>query len=201
MSPVWLGLESLHQSCLLSPRSALAEEKRHRVLAKCGWCPFASDGHRVGDAAVGLEEFSLNLHESGEEGGLFGVGVCMRNLCRQRVGISTDCFQANNILIVNLAFSDLILCTVVSPMTLMEIAYKRWPGPQSQIACQLLSGMVPVCIALVSTLTITGIAIDRSERNSGRATTEGFIVQTFLTTSFEKCEEVKKDQVNSQKQR
>ena len=70
--------------------------------------------------------------------------------------------QVNNILIVNLAVSDLLLCTVVSPMTLSEIVYKRWPfGPHSQAACQLLSGMLPVCVALVSTLTITGIAIDR----------------------------------------
>ena len=41
--------------------------------------------------------------------------------------------QVNNVLIVNLALSDLILCTVVSPMTLLEIVYKRWPGPESQV--------------------------------------------------------------------
>lgn len=68
--------------------------------------------------------------------------------------------KVNNILIVNLAVSDLLLCTLVSPMTLAEILFKRWPGPHLQIVCQL-SGMVPVCITFVSTLTITGIAIDR----------------------------------------
>lgn len=68
--------------------------------------------------------------------------------------------KVNNILIVNLAVSDLLLCTLVSPMTLMEILYKRWPGPHLQVLC-ILSGMVPVCITFVSTLTITGIAIDR----------------------------------------
>ena len=69
-------------------------------------------------------------------------------------------FQVNNILIVNLAVSDLLLCTVVSPMTLVEILFKRWTGPNAQVVCQL-SGMVPVCVTFVSTLTITGIAIDR----------------------------------------
>ena len=68
-------------------------------------------------------------------------------------------FQVNNILIVNLAVSDLLLCTVVSPMTLVEILFKRWTGPNAQVVCQL-SGMVPVCVTFVSTLTITGIAID-----------------------------------------
>ncbi|TRY79623.1 hypothetical protein TCAL_09037 [Tigriopus californicus] len=51
--------------------------------------------------------------------------------------------KVNNILIVNLAVSDLLLCTLVSPMTLMEILYKRWPGPHLQVLC-ILSGMVPV---------------------------------------------------------
>ncbi|XP_059084396.1 neuropeptide Y receptor type 5-like [Tigriopus californicus] len=50
--------------------------------------------------------------------------------------------KVNNILIVNLAVSDLLLCTLVSPMTLMEILYKRWPGPHLQVLC-ILSGMVP----------------------------------------------------------
>ena len=69
-------------------------------------------------------------------------------------------FQVNNILIVNLAISDLLLCTVVSPLTLIEILYKRWMGPKLQWLCHL-SAMGPVCITFVSTLTITGIAIDR----------------------------------------
>ncbi len=68
--------------------------------------------------------------------------------------------QVNNILIVNLAVSDLLLCTFVSPFTLVEILYKRWSGPHVQVLCQL-SGMLPACVTFVSTLTITGIAIDR----------------------------------------
>ena len=36
--------------------------------------------------------------------------------------------KTNNVLIVNLAISDLLLCTIVSPGTLMEILYKRY-GP------------------------------------------------------------------------
>ena len=68
--------------------------------------------------------------------------------------------QVTNILIVNLAISDLLLCTMVSPVTLVEIMYKRWLGPKVQWVCQL-SGMIPVCVTFISTLTITGIAIDR----------------------------------------
>ena len=69
-------------------------------------------------------------------------------------------FQVNNILIVNLAISDLFLCTIVSPLTLIELLYKRWTGPKAPWLC-CLSGMGPACITFVSTLTITGIAIDR----------------------------------------
>jgi hypothetical protein len=49
---------------------------------------------------------------------------------------------------------------MVSPVTLVEIMYKRWLGPKVQWVCQL-SGMIPVCVTFISTLTITGIAIDR----------------------------------------
>ena len=68
--------------------------------------------------------------------------------------------KVNNILIVNLAVSDLLLCSVVTPLTYMEIIVKRWPWPQIEGLC-MASRMVPVCITFVSTLTITGIAIDQ----------------------------------------
>ena len=68
--------------------------------------------------------------------------------------------KVNNILIVNLAISDLLLCTIFSPLTLIEVLHKRWIGPKAQWLCHL-SAMGPVCITFVSTLTITGIAIDR----------------------------------------
>ena len=61
---------------------------------------------------------------------------------------------------MNLAISDLFLCTIVSPLTLIELLYKRWTGPKAPWLC-CLSGMGPACITFVSTLTITGIAIDR----------------------------------------
>ena len=68
--------------------------------------------------------------------------------------------QVNNILIVNLAISDLLLCTVISPVTLVQTLYKCWMGPKLKFLCQL-SGMMPGLLVFVSTLTITGIAIDR----------------------------------------
>ena len=83
-----------------------------------------------------------------------------RNIGIYRYRKTPKLLQVNNILIVNLAVSDLLLCTVVSPVTLVEILFKRWTGPNVQIICQL-TGMIPVCVTFVSTLTITGIAIDR----------------------------------------
>ena len=71
--------------------------------------------------------------------------------------------QVNNILIVNLAVSDMLLCTVVLPKTFFETLYKPgriWVWPKIPIFCQL-SGMVTGLLAFVSTLTIVGIAIDR----------------------------------------
>ena len=85
---------------------------------------------------------------------LFICSICIS--CSRQVLL----FQVNNILIVNLAISDLFLCTIVSPLTLIELLYKRWTGPKAPWLC-CLSGMGPACITFVSTLTITGIAIDR----------------------------------------
>ena len=66
----------------------------------------------------------------------------------------------NNILIVNLAISDLLLCVVGSPVTLVQTVHSRWMGPHIEVFCQLY-GMMSALLVFVSTLTITGIAIDR----------------------------------------
>ena len=47
--------------------------------------------------------------------------------------------QVNNILIVNLAVSDLLLCCVVVPTTLLINVTKRWAGPKIPIFCQVCS--------------------------------------------------------------
>ena len=61
---------------------------------------------------------------------------------------------------VLVAISDLLLCSLATPVTVVGVLYKRWQLPHVQLVCQL-SGMVPVCLVFVSTLTITGIAMDR----------------------------------------
>ena len=81
----------------------------------------------------------------------------------------------NNILIVNLAISDLLLCSVATPVTVAGVLFKRWQLPWVQLLCQL-SGMVPVCLVFVSTLTITGIAMDRY--------VEGFVVLIIGQDSY-----------------
>ena len=93
-----------------------------------------------------------------EKGVVFAVALITISCCLYSSVFSV--FKVNNILIVNLAISDLLLCTIFSPLTLIEVLHKRWIGPKAQWLCHL-SAMGPVCITFVSTLTITGIAIDR----------------------------------------
>ncbi|KAH8406955.1 hypothetical protein KR222_001261 [Zaprionus bogoriensis] len=67
---------------------------------------------------------------------------------------------ARNLFILNLAISDLLLCLVTMPLTLMEILSKFWPYG----SCAILCKMIPMLQALsifVSTISITAIAFDR----------------------------------------
>lgn len=65
---------------------------------------------------------------------------------------------ARNLLIVNLAAADLLLCLFTMPFSLVEIALKFWP--LGGITCKLVAGLQATSV-FVSTLSITAIAIDR----------------------------------------
>ncbi|XP_037077138.1 neuropeptide F receptor-like [Pollicipes pollicipes] len=68
---------------------------------------------------------------------------------------------ARNMFILNLAVSDLLLCLVTSPLTLVEILSRYWPlGAGTDFLCKLFGGLEAVSV-FVSSMSITAIALDR----------------------------------------
>ncbi|XP_030370155.1 neuropeptide F receptor [Scaptodrosophila lebanonensis] len=67
---------------------------------------------------------------------------------------------ARNLFILNLAISDLLLCLVTMPLTLMEILSKFWPFGSCAILCKMIA-MLQALSIFVSTISITAIAFDR----------------------------------------
>jgi neuropeptide Y receptor len=67
---------------------------------------------------------------------------------------------ARNMFIVNLAISDLLLCLITMPLTLMEILTKYWPLGRCPFVCKTL-GTLQATSIFVSTISITAIALDR----------------------------------------
>lgn len=67
---------------------------------------------------------------------------------------------ARNMFIVNLAVSDLLLCLITMPLTLMEILTKYWPLGRQAFICKML-GTLQATSIFVSTISITAIALDR----------------------------------------
>ncbi|ALC46837.1 NPFR1, partial [Drosophila busckii] len=67
---------------------------------------------------------------------------------------------ARNLFILNLAVSDLLLCLVTMPLTLMEIISKFWPYGSCAMLCKTIA-MLQALSIFVSTISITAIAFDR----------------------------------------
>lgn len=68
---------------------------------------------------------------------------------------------ARNMFIVNLAVSDLLLCLITMPLTLLEILTRYWPlGENTLFLCKLFGGLQGVSV-FVSAMSITAIALDR----------------------------------------
>ncbi|XP_058813147.1 neuropeptide F receptor isoform X2 [Topomyia yanbarensis] len=67
---------------------------------------------------------------------------------------------ARNMFIVNLAVSDLLLCLVTMPLTLVEILTKYWPMGRFPFLCKSI-GTLQATSIFVSTISITAIALDR----------------------------------------
>ncbi|XP_064110012.1 neuropeptide F receptor-like [Macrobrachium nipponense] len=67
---------------------------------------------------------------------------------------------ARNVFIINLAISDLLLCLVTMPLTLMELLSQYWPLGDTPFTCKLV-GTLQATSIFVSTISITAIALDR----------------------------------------
>jgi len=65
-----------------------------------------------------------------------------------------------NAFIINLAVSDIFLCLVTMPLTLVEIVNDHWPLGDSVVSCKVAGGFQAVSV-FVSTISITAIALDR----------------------------------------
>ena len=65
-----------------------------------------------------------------------------------------------NASIINLAVSDLLLCLVTMPLTLVEVINGHWPLGDSEWSCKAAGGFQAVSV-FVSTISITVIALDR----------------------------------------
>jgi len=65
-----------------------------------------------------------------------------------------------NSFILNLAVSDLLLCIVTTPLTLLDIINEHWPLGNSALSCKVAGGLQAVSV-FVSTISITVIALDR----------------------------------------
>lgn len=67
---------------------------------------------------------------------------------------------ARNVFIINLAISDLLLCLVTMPLTLVELLSQYWPLGDHPFLCKLV-GTLQATSIFVSTISITAIALDR----------------------------------------
>jgi len=65
-----------------------------------------------------------------------------------------------NAFIINLAVSDLLLCLVTMPLTLIELLNDHWLLGDSVLSCKAAGGLQALSV-FVSTITIAAIALDR----------------------------------------
>ena len=65
-----------------------------------------------------------------------------------------------NAFILNLAVSDLLLCLVTMPLTLIELLNDHWLLGDSVLSCKAAGGLQALSV-FVSTITIAVIALDR----------------------------------------
>jgi neuropeptide F receptor len=91
---------------------------------------------------------------------LIVLGSCGNGLVVVAVVRKPAMRTARNMFIVNLAVSDLVLCLVTMPLTLMEVLTTYWPLGTHDLPCKMLGALQATSI-FVSTISITAIALDR----------------------------------------
>ena len=107
---------------------------------------------KVDDAALAL---ILTIY-----GVLIAVGAVGNSLVVTAVMRKAAMRTARNVFIINLAISDLILCLVTTPLTLVELVTQYWPLGDTPFICRLV-GTLQATNIFVSTISITAIALDR----------------------------------------
>uniref|UniRef100_A0A182QAR7 G-protein coupled receptors family 1 profile domain-containing protein n=1 Tax=Anopheles farauti TaxID=69004 RepID=A0A182QAR7_9DIPT len=93
-------------------------------------------------------------------GSLIVFGATGNSLVVLAVARKPQMRTARNMFIVNLAVSDLLLCLVTMPLTLVEILTKYWPMGRLPFLCKSI-GTLQATSIFVSTISITAIALDR----------------------------------------
>ncbi|KAF4528607.1 hypothetical protein B566_EDAN009211 [Ephemera danica] len=88
------------------------------------------------------------------------LGACGNGLVVCAVARKPAMRTARNLFIVNLAVSDMLLCLITMPLTLMEILTVYWPLGSQDFICKML-GTLQATSIFVSTISITAIALDR----------------------------------------
>ena len=139
-------------SLLVGNRSALDDNSSDEELLDLSvFLRFASN-RRVNDTAYYslICAYSL-LIIMGAAGNLLVVYAVVRQPAMRTV---------RNVFIINLAVSDLLLCVVTMPLTLMEVLSNTWQLGNTPFLCQMVGGMQAVSI-FVSTMSIAAIAVDR----------------------------------------
>ncbi|KAK2712045.1 neuropeptide F receptor-like [Artemia franciscana] len=87
--------------------------------------------------------------------GAFGNGLVMFTVLTKKTMRTT-----RNMFIFNLAVSDLLLCVIAMPFTLIGVLTYYWPLGKTPFLCNI-SFCVPTICVYVSALSIAAIAIDR----------------------------------------
>lgn len=85
--------------------------------------------------------------------GIFANGLLCYTVVRKK-----KLRTVRNMFIMNLAVSDIIMCVLCMPFTLIKLLLKNWP--LGEALCRIVPWMQAVNV-LASTLTITAIAVDR----------------------------------------
>ncbi|XP_065088799.1 neuropeptide F receptor [Ochlerotatus camptorhynchus] len=111
-----------------------------------------SNNRKVDDPAYHILIFLYSI--------LIIFGATGNSLVVMAVARKPQMRTARNMFIVNLAVSDLLLCLVTMPLTLVEILTKFWPMGRLPLLCKSI-GTLQATSIFVSTISITAIALDR----------------------------------------
>ena len=91
---------------------------------------------------------------------VISIGTCGNLLVITAVTRQPALRSRGNAFILNLAVSDLLLCLVTMPLTLIELLNDHWLLGDSVLSCKAAGGLQAVSV-FVSTITIAAIALDR----------------------------------------